>query len=316
MLKWFKGFQPQISAIVILFSLLAFQAISGCQKQPSNTVSFSRVEVFPSESPFLQSRETLRFAVAAVNSPLVTLNLYNEIFKYLGKEMGLPVEFIQRKTYAEINELLRTGEIDMAIVCAGAYIVAKEQFNLEGIAMPVINGEPLYRSYAIVKNDSNTDSFAKLRGKTYAFTDPLSNSGRLVPLYKLALMNETPASFFSKYIFTYSHDNSIKAVAEELVDAASVDSLVFDYLVSSGSKETRRIKIIDKSPPYGINPVVASPSLSPSLKLQLKNLMLNMHLNTGGRETLLKLNFDKFIPFREELYDSIRQMRSAILSRM
>lgn len=294
---------------------LAFFFISGCQKKSPDIVRFSNIEVLPAESPHSRPRESLRFAVAAVNSPIATLGLYNDMFKYMGKELGMPVEFIQRKTYSEINQLLRSGEIDLAIICSGAYAAAKEEFNLEGIAIPLINGEPYYYSYVIVKIDSGIDTFSKLKGKTYAFTDPLSNSGRLVPLYKLALMNQTPENFFSRYIFTYSHDNSIKAVSEELVDGASVDSLVFDYLANIGSWDTSNLKIIDKSPPYGINPVVVSPYLAPSMKLRLKELFLNMHNSASGQDTLKKLNFDKFIPFREELYDAVRQMRSVILSR-
>ena len=91
---------------------------------------------------------------------------------------------------------------------------------MEALVVPEVNGIPLYYSYLIVRADAPFRSLADLRDRTFAFSDPLSNSGRLVPVYQLALMGETPESFFGRYIFTYAHDNSIKAVAENLVDAA------------------------------------------------------------------------------------------------
>lgn len=295
----------------VLFGL----AVTQCQTPTKPAVKFAQVETARNDNLHSRQGESLRFAVAAVNSPLLTLGLYEGLFKYLEKELGKPVEFVQRKTYADINQLLRNGEVDIAIICTGAYVAAKEEFGLEAIAMPVVNGATVYYSYVIVRKDSPVGSFAGLRGKTYAFTDPLSNSGRLVPLYQLALMNETPARFFSRYIFTYSHDNSIKAVSKKLVDGASVDSLVLDGLVKLGNEEAQSVRILEKSPPYGINPVVVSPLLSPSLKYRIKDLMLNMHLDPSAAETLAKLNFDRFSSFREGAYDRVREMR-AVVSRV
>jgi pimeloyl-ACP methyl ester carboxylesterase len=55
-------------------------------------------------------------------------------------------------------------------------------------------GAAVYYSYIIVPEASPVRAFAELRGKSFAFTDPLSNTGKLVPTYMLARMNETPAN--------------------------------------------------------------------------------------------------------------------------
>ena len=78
-------------------------------------------------------------------------------------------------------------------------------------------------------------------------------------------MSETPDSFFRKYVFTYSHDNSIKSVAEKLVDGAAVDSLVYDYTVARSPLFSAKTRVIQKSGPYGIPPVVVHPGLNPEL---------------------------------------------------
>ena len=65
----------------------------------------------------------------------------------------------------------------------------------------------------IVARDSPVRRFEELRGKRYAFSDPLSNSGHLVPVYMLVRAGETPERFFKRYIFTYSHSANVEAVA-------------------------------------------------------------------------------------------------------
>ena len=100
-----------------------------------------------------------------------------------------------------------------------------------------------------------------LRGKLFAFSDPLSNTGMLIPTYTLAKMGETPELFFRKYIFTYSHDNSIRSVAEKFVDGAAVDSLIWEYLNAKDPEWTAQTRIIYKSASCGIPPLVVSPEV-------------------------------------------------------
>jgi phosphonate transport system substrate-binding protein len=81
----------------------------------------------------------------------------------------------------------------------------------------------MYQSYLIVHKDSPFRTIEDLKGKTFAFTDPDSNSGSLVPRYWLKQLNTRPEDFFRSITYTYSHDNAIMAVAKQLVDAAAVD---------------------------------------------------------------------------------------------
>jgi len=86
----------------------------------------------------------------------------------------------------------------------------KKEFGLKPLVVPVAHGEPVYYSYIIVPKDSPAKTFEDLKGTRFAFSDPQSNTGKLVPTYMLAIRNETPDSFFSTYVFTYAHDNDGK----------------------------------------------------------------------------------------------------------
>jgi len=298
--------------------ILAVVSLAACGPgYEGETINFQTSPEAGSGSPVASARAegVIRMAVAPVISPRETFNSrYRDLLDYIGRELGLPVELVQGKTYAEINDMVRTGDVTFAFVCTNPYLQGRDDFGMELLAAPEVNGETTYYSYLVVRADSPFDSLADLRGSTFAFSDPLSNSGRLAPVYQLALAGETPESFFSRSIFTYAHDNSIKAVAENLVDGAAVDSLVYDYWVKTGSDFTSKTKVIEKWGPYGINPVVVRPGLDPALKQQLREVLLGMDTGAAGREILSALLIDRFVVPDDSIYDSVRKMRELVAS--
>ena len=125
---------------------------------------------------------------------------------------------------------------------------------------------------------------AGLKGKKFAFTDPKSNTGAIVPTYMVAKeFNVKPEKFFGEVIFTKSHDRSIEAVAKKIVDGASIDSLIYDYAAKKNPAYTSQTKIIKKSPAYGIPPLVVKKDMDPALKNKIRNILLNMHTDPAGQ---------------------------------
>lgn len=250
----------------------------------------------------------LKIAVSAMISPEETFVYYEDLLDYISERTGRPVELVQRKTCAEVNELLELQELDAVFVCTGAYIDGHEKIGMELLVAPVVNGEPCYYSYIIVPDDSNATNLEDLRGKKFAFTDPISNTGKLSPTYMLALINETPDSFFSEYIFTHSHDASIEAVAKGFVNGAAIDSLIWDYANSKIPKYTSKTKVIARSQPYGIPPVVVHPESNPEIKKELQDILCTMHNDPMGADILMDIGIDKFTIIDESIYDSVYEM--------
>lgn len=255
-----------------------------------------------------KERVPLRIAVAAMISPEETLNVYQELMDYIAAKLGRPVEMKQRRTYQEVNDMLGTGKLDAAILCSGTYVHAKRQYGVELLAVPVINGSPTYRSYIIVPQSSTAASLEELHRKRFAFTDPLSTSGYLYPVYYLVSRGRQPATFFAKTLFTYSHDNSIEAVGEGVVDGAAVDSLIYDYLQGTNPSLVARTRIIHRSPLFGAQPIAVPRGLDRATKGALRDLFLGMDQDPKARGILRKLGVDRFIPGDDRLYDSIRKM--------
>ncbi|GAM10850.1 putative phosphite transport system-binding protein PtxB [Geobacter sp. OR-1] len=285
--------------------LLLALAATGCTRSDVPEISLEKKTPIP--APMTSSANSgLRIGMGAMITPKEGYVYYNRLKEYLAKELKMPVTLVDRDNYAEMNSLLASGGVDIAFVCAGPYVEGHQQFGLELLAMPLVNGKPVYHSYIIVPKNSAAKNLDDLKGKSFAFTDPKSNTGKLVPTYMLVRRNTTPEEFFSKVSYTYGHDKSIAAVAEGLVEGAAVDSLIWEYLHRTKPSLTSRTRIIETSDPYGIPPLVVRKNLPAELKTRVLNSLLTMNNVPSGREILTGMMIDRFVPGDDRNYDSIR----------
>jgi phosphonate transport system substrate-binding protein len=303
--------KTQLLLGVILATLLV--SSYGCGRDSDTViVDFNKRMAVERPDEMSPERPTFKVAVGAMISPKETFVSYRQLLDYISGKLGREVELVQRKTYQEINELLGLGQIDLAFICSGPYVTGKEKYGFELLATPQVQGSHFYQSYLIVNKESHFNRLEDLKGRVFAFTDPNSNTGKLVPTYWLSQMGERPETFFGKTIYTYSHDNSTLAVARALVDGAAIDGLIWEYYHHKNPVFTARTKIIKKSDPYGIPPFVASKNLSQELKARIRQFLLSMHEEPEGERILKELMIDRFVAPKDVWYDSIRQMLSGL----
>ncbi len=292
--------------IVLLLAVLVLSTAACGPAEERRLIDFTDMEPAALADPEAESEAVLRVAVAGVISPTETLKTYQALAQYIGREFHWAAEIVQRETYAEINDLVESLDVDLAFVCSLAYVAGNDDFGMELLAVPEVNGETTYRSYVIVPAASDVRSFEELRGGSFAFTDPLSNSGHLAPTHRLYQIGETPETFFGRTLFTYGHDLSIRAVADGLVDGAAVDSLVYDYMVAREPEIAARTRVIEVSDPFGIPPVIVHPELDPEIKSRLRAILLGLGEDVEGMQILTDLMIDRFVVGDDTAYDTIR----------
>jgi phosphate/phosphite/phosphonate ABC transporter binding protein len=312
----FEYARGDLFKFIRLFPILLVSSVfilSGCSDPQnyklvdfSDTISVARPENNNSE------HSGFRVAVAAMISPKETLDHYQKLLSYIGEKLNRDVQFIQRKTYEEINELIRKGQIDMAFICTGPYASGRDRYGFEALATPIVRGEPYYQSYLIVNRDSPFQRLEDLQGRKFAFTDPQSNTGALIPTYWLSELGETPESYFESVNFTYNHDNSILAVAKSLVDGATVDSHIWEFYNRKDPIYTSKTRVIKKSIPFGSPPFVAASSLPAELKNEVRDILLSLHTEEAGQKILDELFIDRFAPVQEEWYESVRVIKQKV----
>jgi phosphonate transport system substrate-binding protein len=301
------------SVLFICFLLLVPLIHLSCKKSEEKNVKVDLTDRIQTQTAQkISTAQAFKIAVASMISPKETFVYYDQMMKYVSSKYGRDIEMIQKKTYQEVNDLLEQRQIDLAFVCSGPYVKGHEKFGMELLVAPKLYGKPFYQAYFIVHKDSPINDIQGLREKRFAFTDPNSNTGKLVPTYVLAKIDETPETFFKEITFTYSHDNSIKAVAKQIVEGASIDGLIWEYYNEKDPAFVEDTKIIFKSELYGIPPVVVHPTMPAPEKERLKNIFLKMHSDPEGMRILSELKIEQFILPEDSSYDSVRNMQKWI----
>src|SRR5512139_2045024 len=97
------------SFFLVLWLILALPGLTSCpiaQAEPLPYVYLSQRQPLP--TPSMQVTP-LHVAVASVISPRGAVESYQPLLDYLSAQLNRPVELVQRRTYAEVNDLIEQG---------------------------------------------------------------------------------------------------------------------------------------------------------------------------------------------------------------
>lgn len=158
---------------------------------------------------------------------------------YLEEKLGVRTVVITGTSYNAVIEAMRAGRADAFEVGPFSYTLAVDVANAEAIAVgnytttPNLEVVPGYYSVMFTKKGSGITSIADLEGKTFAFTDPASTSGYLVPATDiLSAMSfdskDQIETFFGQVTFAGNHPQAVVAVDNNTVVAGATfdDNLV------------------------------------------------------------------------------------------
>lgn len=228
---------------------------------------------------------------------------------YLQEKLKRPVELVIRDSYRDTIEMIKHDKLDFAWVSSYPYVYL-DHFNfVRLVSTPLYQGHPYYHGYLIVPiRDEMTRSLLQLEGQVFAYADPYSNTGYLIPRHQLLQAGKEPGHFFRKTFFTWSHRKVIEAVADELANGGFVDSFVWDTLRQSRPELTSRTRIVAKSEKIGFPPIVARRSIDNVDFAAMQRVLIGMAGDSDGAAILKRLNIDGFGPGQPHSYDIVRKM--------
>jgi phosphonate transport system substrate-binding protein len=248
----------------------------------------------------------LRFGTTPVflNDQITLLARWQD---YLERALQRPVRFVQRGSYSEIIDLLLDSRIDVAWVCGYPFVVNEPRLRL--VAIPTYRGRPLYQSYLLVpESDPRTFHVRDLKGQVFAFSDPDSNSGYLVPRVELIRAAQNPATFFRRTFFTFAHRKVVEAVQMGLAHGGAVDGYVWETLRVQQPAATAGVRVAWRSAWHGFPPIVGRGSLSAAESTSISTALRGMRSAADGRALLERLNLDGFDPPVGDVFASIRAL--------
>ena len=229
--------------------------------------------------------------------------------EYLSQSVGSPVVFVARDEYQPILDLLFGGQLDAAWICGYPFVRQQQQLRL--LAVPVYQGRPTYQSYLIRAVGASIQSWADVRGKVFAYSDRLSNSGWLVAQGQLAAAGIT-AGELKRAFFAHGHRNVAEAVAAHLADAGSIDGYVWETMRQQKLVAALKTEVVWRSTPHGFPPIVAPVGSGHPQLGALQRVLQSMPGDASGRTLLKALNLDGFVPGSAALFDSIRALARSV----
>lgn len=150
---------------------------------------------------------------------------------YLEETLGVRTVLITGTSYNAVIEAMAANRADAMEVGPFSYVLAADVAEAEAIAVANYATEvnpdevPGYYSLMFTKKGSGITSIDDLAGRSFAFTDPASTSGYLVPATDILLDQEftDPAQIeeFASVSFAGNHPTAVLSVWNDSVEAGA-----------------------------------------------------------------------------------------------
>ena len=157
--------------------------------------------------------------------------------------------------------------------------------------------------------DSDIFSPEDTAGKTFAFNDPNSTSGYLVPsAFFMMEMGIDPQKHFAKVIFSGSHEASILAVANKKVEVASTNLPDLQQLTRENKVPRGGLRVIWVSRLIPNDPIVIRKDMPASLRAAVVESLTTM--KARNPETFKEIGawVGNFVPADDTKYNVIREL--------
>lgn len=167
---------------------------------------------------FAQAQEITEFNIGILGGENAQDRMTsNECYRAKIEEaMGVPVKVFTPADYDGVVQGLLGGTLDMAWLGASAY--AKTYLTDPEAVEAVLtkqnsDGSTGYYSIAFARKDSGITKIEDAKGKVFAFAEPNSTSGYLVPAAELTATYGPLDQYFSEVKFSGGHEQTIVGVA-------------------------------------------------------------------------------------------------------
>ncbi|MCH9649052.1 MAG: phosphate/phosphite/phosphonate ABC transporter substrate-binding protein [Deltaproteobacteria bacterium] len=254
--------------------------------------------------------EPLRIVFIAYQNPNQLVEDVRPVVAYLEERLQRKVEYFTATDYAAVVEALRNETADVGFMGPLQYLLAHEHAGARPILGEIYNGSSTYHSRIFVRKDSGIRNLKDLKGKNFAFVDPISSSGYLYPLeifVEAGLIENRDQTdrFFRRNYFAGGDEQAIRAVLNGFVDAAGIGQYSFSLL--RGEERDQVISIAD-SKPIPSHCVVVRKGLEGAAANSLRDSLLA--LNEGENRPLLKYlyNVDGYVEVDHQTFAGTEEL--------
>lgn len=251
--------------------------------------------------------------------------------KLYGKDTGFYVKAAVPTSYVAVVEAFGTKKADFAALTTFAYILARDYKNYDVEAVLSIErygNERTYKGQIITHKDSGIKSIEDLKNKKFAYVDPASTSGFILP----AQLFKQKGISLGETVFALKHDNVVTMVYNRQVDGGATFFQSPNITVVDGKKieeinDARarvkaqypdvedKVKIVSFTEEIPTEPWVlrknlhADPELNEKLRTAIIDSLVEFSQTEEGKKVIKALSMGQAI-FRinDAHYDSVRKI--------
>ena len=240
---------------------------------------------------------------------------FDKLAEYLAGKLGVKVEFVFSKDYADSVTKFKNGEVHL--VWFGGLSGVQARLAVEG-AQAIAQGseDPKYKSYLIANKATGlapSEAFpAGIKEMTFTFGSPGSTSGRLMPTYFIMQNNggvEPDKWFTQKPGFQMSggHVATANAIADGTYQVGAINYKTYDDLVAKDPKIAENTVKIWTTPVYADYNFTIHPEVETLFGSGfIAKVQAALIEAPAGSEALKAINRESVIAAKNEDFDGIK----------
>ena len=250
----------------------------------------------------------------------------NECFRAkIEAELGVPVKLFTPADYDGVIQGLLGGTLDYAWLGASAYakvyLTDPEAVEVK-LTKQNVDGSTGYYAIGFTRKDTGITSMEDAKGKVFAFADPNSTSGYLVPGAELAAKYGDLKTYFGEVKMSGGHEQTIVGVANGDFDAGvswadglgnwedGYNSGAFRKAADAGLVDMSNLVEIWRSTLIPEGPMVVRKALPQDVKDKVTELTANLWETDPECAYAVAAGEAKdFVPVEHKAYDGILAAR-------
>jgi phosphonate transport system substrate-binding protein len=286
-----------LATLILSISVFLVPILFGCDSIKENTAEKTSSTI-----------EVLRIGAIPAEDAQKSREAHKKLTDYLEKKVGIKTELFVATDYTGVVEAMRAKKLEIAFFGPLSYVLAADKANAEAYAKEYRKkGGSRYQGLIITHPESGIDTLQDLKGRTFAFVDPASTGGNLIPRLNLMKNGIDPDKDLGTVMYSGGHDSSGLSVKNKKVDAAAIVNVAYDNMRSQGILTDADAKVIFTSDPFPGSTWAWRKDLPDDLKEKIKAAFLQLHIEDPEALKTFAGKVERYEPVLDSDYDLIRE---------
>jgi phosphonate transport system substrate-binding protein len=224
---------------------------------------------------------TVRFGVVPGEDTMTLGPIYDRIATLIAARLDCPVTVQFGTSYTATIEAMRAGRVEIGVYGAFSYVLAHQMAGAEAIAgyANAAGQASNYTASIVTWPDSGITTLKDIVGKSFAFSDPASTSGHLIPAYGLRKYGIDPDHDI-RPVYTGTHTASFEALRNHKVLVGEMNSTVISAAMVQGIYRPEDYKLLWLSDPIPGGPFAVRGNLPTGFKARLTDALRTLDLSS------------------------------------